>query len=405
MLKGRAYFLTSLAALGLILSGAWARGEATARAIRFVVPNAPVAVPGERDLSNLVDEYNQSHRGPGAPLIQLVRRGDNFSSLKELIALYLAGEPPEIAAIECSELPALGRTLLAKPIPKSLAGAQPNSLPFEHSVPVLVADQEMLYRIHADHDRLPRTWEDLVKLAARIVEAVPGSPPLALPLQGPRGLWIFEALAGKPLWIREAGGLKTNRDLERAIQSIQSLLSPRAPELAASEMTWDRGLQDFLDRKAPLLVTTLDALPLIAHKASFRWKSGPLPTLGHATPLLMTSGADLIVTRDDPEVWKFLQYLYSKEISARWVPSGGFIPLKSEWQTTASWKQAPDSYRELAKTAAGAVGPTRIARSTDSDVVRAHTEWISALHYLFGETAKRLPTETVFTQLDSTLAP
>jgi ABC-type glycerol-3-phosphate transport system substrate-binding protein len=338
-----------------------------------------------------------------------VRRGDNFSSLKELIALYLAGDPPELAAIETSELPALERTHLALPIPQAvaqLAGgkAGARTLPFEKSLPILVADQEVLYRIHADRDPMPRTWEELVPLASKISDAQPGSPPLALPLQGPRGLWIFEALAAKPLWTRETGGLRTNRELESSVQAIQSLLSPRAPELAASEMTWDRALQDFLDRKSPLLVTTLDALPLIARKTSFRWKSSPLPTIGHASPLLMVGGSDLIVTRDRPEVWSILRFLYSKETSARWIPSGGYLPLKPDWQTTTTWKQAPEGYRALAKSAAGAPARSLAARSSDADVVRAHTEWVTALHLLFGETSKRLPTEAVFTQLDATLA-
>jgi ABC-type glycerol-3-phosphate transport system substrate-binding protein len=227
-------------------------------------------------------------------------------------------------------------------------------------------------------------------------------PPLALPLEGPRGLWIFETIAGKPLWSREAGGLKTNRSLETPIQALQSLLSPRAPELAASDMTWDRAIQDFLDRKSPLLVTTLDALPLIARKAAFGWKAAALPRLSssHAQPVI--GGSDLIVTQDRPEVWKFLMFLYSKEVAGRWTAQGGFVPLRPDWQQTSAWKQAPQEYRALARTAAAAAKAPS-SRTTDPEVVRAHTEWVSALRYLFGESSKRLPTETVFTQLDSTL--
>lgn len=406
------YSATSLTLLAFLLVGAASSPTplpSQTRPIRFVVPNAPLSVPGERDLSNIVDDYNRNHVTPGGSTVQLVRRGDNFSSLKELIALYLAGDPPEIAAIETSELPALARTHLALPIPPAIAvlasaKAGSRTLPFERSLPVLVADQEVLFRIHADREPMPRNWDELVRLAARIAEVLPGAPPLALPLQGPRGLWIFEALAARPLWNRETGGLRTNRELESSIQAIQSVLSPRAPELAASEMNWDRALQDFLDRKSPLLVTTLDALPLIARKTSFRWKSAPLPTIGHPSALLMIGGADLLITHDSPEVWRFLKFLYSKETASRWIPSGGYIPLKPDWQTTSAWKESPEGYRSLAKIAAAAPAKSIVVRSTDADVVRAHTEWITALHVLFGETSKRLPTEVVFTQLDATLA-
>jgi ABC-type glycerol-3-phosphate transport system substrate-binding protein len=229
-------------------------------------------------------------------------------------------------------------------------------------------------------------------------------------LQGARGLWIFEALSAKPLWKRETGGLKSNRELAASIQAIQALLPPRTPELVSVEVSWERAIQDFLDRRSPLLVTSLDALPAIARKAPFRWKSALLPAIpstapGASSSLLTANGTELIVTRDHPEVWNFLRYLYSKEIAPRWCIPAGYLPLRPDWQKAKEWRQAPEAYREVALAASKAFAKNSRHRSTDTQVVRAHSEWISALHYLFGDTAKRLPTETVFTQLDSTLSP
>jgi hypothetical protein len=410
---------------------------ASARTIRFLVPASNAAgEAADKDLAAVVESYNaefaRKHPVPppksGAaprsgipsqatppptpqPAVQLSWRGQNTSSLKHLITLYLPSDPPELAAVETTELAALARTHLPKPIPAPIAklagppqsGAQTgaasvSSLPFQRSVPVLVADQEMLFRIHADGEKLPRDWDGLVKLAARISDADPEHPPLALPLQGPRGLWIFEALAGKPLWIREAGGLRANRELDSSILSLQRVLAPRSPALAGSEMSWDRALQDFLDRRSPLLITTLDALPFIARKAPFRWKSGLI------SASRTVGGTDLIVTRDAPEAWDFVRYLYAKNSASRWFATAGLLPLRPDWMQTPGWSQAPLEYRKVAEAAFRAPAKDRRLRSTDAEVVRAHSEWVSALHELFGEPSKRLPTETVFTRLDATLA-
>jgi hypothetical protein len=86
------------------------------------------------------------------------------------------------------------------------------------------------------------------------------------------------------------------------------------------------------------------------------------------------------------------------------VSAGGYLALKAQWTQTPEWRRAPAAYRALALPPKAAGPREARARSSDREVVRAHTEWISALHLLFGDPAKRLPTETVLTQLDTVLA-
>lgn len=382
---------TSLFMVGIFFACSLALGAPPTplQTIHFIIPKQPIRLPGERNLDILVEQYNQT-RAPGSAQVQLIRRGNHFSALREFMALHLTGETPEIAAIEATEFQAIERIGLALPIPTALvsllklkAGAR--TLPFQLALPILVADQEVLYRVHAERAPLPTRLADLSLLTKKLSQSMPGSPPLALPLQGPRALWFFEALSGQALWKREPGGLRTNRNLEKSITEIQGL-STRA------DMNWDRALDDFLDRKVPLAITSSDALPLLGSKASFKWRAAALAGPAWA------SGSHLIVTRNHPDILKFLEFLYSRKSAARWAISEGFLPLREDWKTTPEWSAAPPAYRQITQ---GQKAIVSLARATDPDVIRVHTEWLSALGFLFGPTAKRLPIETVFTQLDT----
>ena len=113
------------------------------------------------------------------------------------------------------------------------------------------------------------------------------------------------------------------------------LRAPRAvPELASTDLGWDRAVSDFLDHKAPLLLTSLDAVPLIAKRANFPWNATlapPIPQQNHnKMQRVILGGSDLVVTQDSPGVRSFLAYLYSTQVAGRWTAAGGFVPLRKE---------------------------------------------------------------------------
>jgi hypothetical protein len=85
----------------------------------------------------------------------------------------------------------------------------------------------------------------------------------------------------------------------------------------------------------------------------------------------------------------------SPRVAARWASVGGYVPLRQAWRQEKAW-------RPLAQWSPPAFSSTGgRGRTTDPEVVRATTEWVSALKALFGE--KRLPVDTVLDQLDATL--
>lgn len=363
--------------LTLALAG-HARAAPSGAAVRLLVPQSPYLSSADEELKALVTEYNAAH--PEAR-VEILSRGQDFSSLKELVAFHLAGDPPELAAVESSELPALRKMNLLRPI-RLRGRKESDQLPFRVTVPVLVADRDAL----AKGERLPSSWRELSLLARRLARPS-GNASLALPLQGPQGLWVFEALTGLPLWKREAGGLRSNRQLLPPIEEIQKLID--TPGVLRPDENTERAIQSFVDRKSPLLVTSLDLLPYISKQAAFPWTAGLLPSHRKGS-LPLEGGSALIATRVTPEIQAFLEYLYAQPQLSRWLASGAHLPPEG-----AKAPASPALYAAIASKAL-----SRAPRSTDSDVVRARSEWVQALRLFFGEASRRLPADSVLGQMD-----
>jgi ABC-type glycerol-3-phosphate transport system substrate-binding protein len=345
----------------------------------------------EKELSSIIEIYNRGlTENTEQSRVELSLQGENFSSLKELIARYLAGEAPDLAAIEASELPATQALKLTSPLTPAVKKAirmdqfpswlrSSLNIPFAVSVPTLLINTDLI----SAPTRGRLSWSELVSLAKKR-----GYTPW-VPLQGPRGLWIFETLTGTPLWQREAGGLRTNRSLSGPIGELQTQ--------SHTETTWGAALTAFLDRKTPLLATSSDEIPEVANQATFHWKALPLPVIGGAPHSTITlSGTFLIVLKDSPELQAFLSYLYSSSVALRWLKAGGVLPFRADWRRE---KSSSPIFEDILRSSS-----TPRFRSTDTEVVRARSEWIQALSTLFGEASERTPTEMVFLQLDSRLA-
>jgi sn-glycerol 3-phosphate transport system substrate-binding protein len=398
-------FLSSIA-----LAASGANLAEKSRPIRFLMPPAPFSIEGDKALISLIGEYNKAH--PDSP-VEILNQGRNFSSLKELIAFYLAGDAPEIAAIEETELQALRALKIHKAIRiKNLGTETLELLPFRRTVPVLVADQEMLFRGRANPNQLPVKWEELSRLIQTLATNLKEvqSHSLVLPLQGPMGLWIFEEIfqanVNRPLWNQG----KLDPELPRIISELQSLLD--TPHWAKGEENWDRAIQAFLDRKCPLLIASLDLLPYLAKQATFRWSAVPLPTRRGPTQAQPTSsfnpaGSSLVVTRNSPEIQAFLEFLYSPTQAIQWTTQGGFLPLDSRWLKTPQWKSATqgmENYQKLTSQLLQRKAKTLEARPSSPEIVRLRSEWVQALRILFGEPSRRLPTSQVLQQIEKQLA-
>ena len=362
------------------------------RPIQLLLPNTEFSGPAQDALAALIKEYK------GSTPIQVIRRGQEYSSLRELIAMELAGDKPELAAIESAELPAAESLGSLQPISKSArtSGKADKSLAFQRTFPVLLGNLDLLNL--AGRKDLPRSWAELVSLA-KTMKGVSTKPSgvfaLALPLQGYRGLWVFEALSAKPLWRREAGGLQMNRDLASAVGELQSLIDAG---LARPEENIDRAIESFIEGKTALLLTSSDTVPYLQKEKHFRWVVGPLPAISNSGKpdklATLQGGTDLVATQTTPAIQEFLDYLYSPAVASRWAAAGGFalpgpnLEISELAPVIKTLKLSP-------------LNPSR--RTTDREVVRARSAWVQSLHLLFGEQKSRVPTENVLIELDRQL--
>lgn len=414
--------LARVAAVFALLLGAPSFGQAAPSPLRVLLPASKSAAQFDKEMTAIVEEYNRQNP---QNTVELIRRGAEFSALKELVAAHFSGTLPALAAIEAAELPALEGLGLAKPIPPDLAAlvsknhfhilnpsshgsipksAPPISLPMTRSTPVLLLDQEMLFRIRANPDQLPKTWDEILTLAQRLAQVQSSTsefPSLAIPLQGERGLWIFEALANRPLWTREAGGLKANRALLESVAQLHRWVDTLGSKVLRLDESWERSIQNFVDRKTPLLVATLDQMPWIASQTGFRWSATLLPSFGgtsSSTVPSLVSGSDWVLLQDSPAARSFLKYLYSPAVAARWTAAGSLIPIRPEIADHPEWKRRAQSLGHYPKVATR-ISKTRL-RSQDREMVRARTAWIQSLPLWFGPSSRRPAAEILFGQLD-----
>lgn len=390
------------------------------RKLRFLAASHAHSVGFDQELESAVAEYNRLHP---ETRVELERKGRGFSTLKELMVAHFAGSAPAIAMIEPSEIPSAVRAGAARPIDTDAAGARAAkllpifdpefveqsrsesgdlvSLPFLRSAPVLIADQEMLFRHHLDPHRLPAGWTELrahMKILARGLESGAGRYVLALPLTGDQGVWLFEALAGKPLWESS----RPNPALEPTVTELQKLID--SPTRARPGATMESAMADFLARKASFLAGSLDVLPHIHSGAAFRWRAGPLPTPNGAQAVL--SGAQLVLgSPSDPAVWSFLEYLYSPRVAPKWTMAGGYLPVSRAWMKSAEWKSAelkvfgPHSTHSALL---GAIFDRGIGglRASSPDVVRLRSLWERTLSRIFGPRSGRIPFQSALKDFD-----
>ena len=381
---------------------------AHAASVKFFIPSHPLTLALEKELQALVTGYNALHP---AGTVELVRRGSEYSSLRDSVSSQMAGQPPDLFVVELSETAALENAKVSAPVPealrstltkgmpeallKSAKGADGKllALPFLIFQPVLAVDQEMLFRYEWDPHKLPTTEAELLALLRFLDKKMPlerEGPLLAIPTQGARGLQMLEALFGADLWAREPGGIRAERKLLPLITKLRGWNDEL--KLARLGMTSEQALEHFVARRSPLLFTTSDALGFLGQQTRFRWSAVPLQN----DVLPLYSGGHLTLANTRPETLEFVRYLYSPDVARRWVSASGARALKPEWRSVLE-----PVHKRMAEIARAKPGRTRGA---DPEIIRIRSEWIQTLPELLGSPTERVPPEAALTGLEQRLS-
>lgn len=314
--------------------------------IRWLLPRALLGTPRDRVFQTLAAEFNLAH--PRTP-VTLLFRGHDLSSVREAMALQLAGQPPHLATLGLGEVDSVRRFL--RPLPPLAPRGElgPLALPFQLTRSVLVANTQLLPKPEPQATKNWSGLRTLVEAATERSSGWGGGAGLLFPLLGARGPRMLEAWSELPLWKRERGGLRMNRVLLGPLGRLARWTHGKAMN---ARLTWDRALQEFLDQRAPLLWTTTDALPAIADRATF--KSVTLDPPAESARWLQ--GSVIVELRDAPGVDELLAFIYSRSAVARWATQGGYLdPLNPQ---TLKHSHLP---------------------SRDEEAVRANAEWAVAL--------------------------
>ncbi len=256
------------------------------------------------------------------------------------------------------------------------------SLPLFRASPLIVIDQEALFRSYVDPGRLPTFWSELQKIVEQLKIKSPGSgfTPLGMSLEGDESLWLFEALHGKPLWERTRGGIKIPPDVSKTLTLLREWIDRGL--LSTREENWKDLAKSFLDRKTGMMLASTDWLPFLTEQINFRWTAVPLPLAtrerAHANQKSQIgAGSQLLILSDQPKIWEFVQYLYSPPILARLSIAGGFAPLKISVQQSPAWK----NFKQTQPKSAEVLSSIRFnrARFTDLEILRVRDAWSKTL--------------------------
>lgn len=380
--------------------------------IKMVLPVPIYSTTFKTELEKIVEEYNQlpTSKTP----VQLIWRGKDFSSIQELITASLAETPPDLATIEMGEIDSADEAFVAKPIPAAqarniLKGVDSSfrkqslnqkgkliSLPFQRTVPILVANQEKLFRHYLNPHKFPKDWKKLNHWASRLTTGAGNSNKITLSFQGSRGLWLFEALVGQPLWKTRKRKVTLDPKLVAPIQSLKKYLEQYRIE--DTDRSWEKAIQIFINQDASLLFTSSDVLSHISTQVDFRWSADALPSINKR---MIATGSQIVVPRPSPAVWAFLEYLYRPKIAARWASAGSFIPLSKKWKKTKVWKKGlgrPGSPLKI-------LGELSVQtqRRNGSDIVRIRSQWQKILPKIIQQTNRTQELEKTLKRLETSL--
>lgn len=361
------------------------------RPLKILMPRMGSHPGFEPEWTRALEQFKSTH--PEWPL-QIVRRGEGMSALREVMASFLASDLPDLTLIEETELPALKSQELLRSFtpPENSLGLSVRWYPFVKTIPVLLANLSL-----TSHAR-PATFGELLREAKSAIQ--PKRHALLIPLQGPKGLWIFEALSAAPLWERTPGGLRSRRENLETISALQLALD--TPGNLGQDETWEHALEGWIASKGVWLVTSLESLPLLRERARFAWSAQPLPPwkggLGS-----MATGNGWIALSDHPGIPALMRVLYAPETAAQWITRGGLLPPTRTLQLSAAWKTEAHKNPQYEEVVQQALKLPLRSRSSDADLVRARSEWIQTLRKQLAPPSDRVPSDVAFVQLDTHL--
>lgn len=201
-------------------------------------------------------------------------------------------------------------------------------IPYSLSSPVLYINKDILKECGLDEEG-PKTWEQVQEFASVIKDKT-----------GKYGVYIQEASDN---WatqaLLESNGARMITDgkatfaSEKGIEAYEAYADMVKNE-EALHISWDEGVQSFINGEVGMLYTTIARRASIQEGAQFDVAAVNSPAWEGEEVRLPAGGCLLAITAQDEEqqkaAWEFQKYLYSVESMAEWTIGTGYVPPRKD---------------------------------------------------------------------------
>lgn len=209
------------------------------------------------------------------------------------------------------------------------ANGEQAGIPYSLSSPVLYINRDLLREAGLDENG-PKTWNEVKEFAKTIKEK---TGKYGFYMQEPADNWATQALL-------ESNGAKMITDGKatfasaEGIEAYQLLADMVVKDQSALHVSWDEGVQSFIDGNVAMAYTTIARRSNIQTNAKFDVAAIKSPAWEGKAPKLPAGGAMLAITAKDEAqkkaAWEFMKYLYSVESVAKWTEGTGYVPPRKD---------------------------------------------------------------------------
>lgn len=202
-------------------------------------------------------------------------------------------------------------------------------IPYSLSNPVLYINKELLAEAGLNEEG-PQTWQE-VKEFSKAIKDETGK--YGFYMQEPADNWATQALL-------ESNGAQMISDGKASFASdegkeaYQLWADMILEDESALHISWDQGIQSFIDGNVAMAFTTIAQRSNIQDNTQFDVAAVKAPAWEGKEVKLPAGGAMLSITAQEEEqqmaAWEFMKYLYSIESMAKWTEGTGYVPPRAD---------------------------------------------------------------------------
>ncbi|HHV94385.1 MAG TPA: ABC transporter substrate-binding protein [Firmicutes bacterium] len=311
--------------------------------VRFLFP-VQTAGPLAVAMEEIVDEFNRAN--PDI-MVNAIFTGNYAATNDRIRTTTLAGNPPHVALTEMVQAIALDELNAVVDLTPYIEAEGPDfyddfidgfwrgfqlegkilGLPFQHSIPLAYYNLDALAEAGLDPSNPPTTWDETKKAAQALV----AHDPSRLAIVSPADAWILQGFV-------ESNSGSYIKDLEtptfndaKVIEALQFFYDMIHTWNLLHVRSYGEASEDFLAGDAAIMYNSTGSMAFVRDNAYFNWSVGPLPrNTVHSFPY---GGGGLYLFKghsaeEEAAAWRFMKYLTSPEITARWSRTSGYFAVR-----------------------------------------------------------------------------